>query len=57
MALFVVGSAEEAEVVSHDEVPFFELVEHFDLLDLQAFCLVNAVVVTKISGADTSVAS
>lgn len=56
LALFVVGGAQEAEVVRHYEVPLLQFVQHLDLFDLQAFCLVDAVVVAMVGGFFTSVA-
>lgn len=46
---FVICHSEEAEVVSHDQIPFLQFIKHFDFLNLQPFGLIDTVVVARIS--------
>jgi hypothetical protein len=46
LTLLVIRRAQKTEVVSHDEVPLLQLVQHLQFLNFVSFGLVNAVVVT-----------
>lgn len=46
LALLVIRRAQETKVVSHDEVPLLQLVQHLQFLNLVSFGLIDAVIVT-----------